>query len=194
MTRKIAGVPVVLAAGALVLLPAGRVSAADSIVGGYASLCSTLARADRHTSDAIEICTDALLQDLLQGHVLAATYVNRATMFIGAANYGAALKDVDEALAVEPTLGAAYVNRGGALLGLGQFRQSETEIDKGLALNPEEPEKAYANRALARWHQDNIKGAYEDFMKAVELKPGWAWPKEQLTHFTVTVRPRQRQP
>ena len=174
------------------ILAPGVASASDSIIGGHAGICSVMARSNQHGPDAIQACTEAILGDYLDGRTMAATYVNRATMFIAEMNYGAAMKDVDAAVAIDPTLGAAYVNRGGALLGLGQFPQAEAEINKGLTLMSEQPEKAYANRALARWHQDNVKGAYEDFMKALELKPDWDIPQEQLTHFTVTVRPIKR--
>jgi tetratricopeptide (TPR) repeat protein len=161
-------------------------AASETIIGGHAEACSKSAKAGLYSPEAIETCTLAISTDLLSPHLLAATYVNRGTMFEAASNYGSALLDFDQAVMIEPGLGVAYVNRGGALVGLRRYKEAEVEIDKGLALNPEEPEKAYCNRALARWSQDNLKGAYADFQMAAQLKPDWAWPKEQLTHFTVS--------
>ena len=184
----------VLAAGAalfIVSLTPMHARAIDSIIGGHAEQCSRDAKKGLYSPEAIENCTIAIAAESLDGHLLAATYVNRGTMYIAALNYGSALKDFDVAIAVEPTLGVAYVNRGGALVGMRKYKEAEAEIDKGLALNPEEPEKAYGNRAIARWSQDNVKGAYEDFTKALELKPDWEWPKQQLTHFTVSSQPKQ---
>jgi tetratricopeptide (TPR) repeat protein len=85
-------------------------------------------------------------------------------------------------------MGEAMVNRGAALIGMGQFAEAEREITEGLKYNPELPERAYYNRALARWRQDNVKGAYYDFQKALELKPGWEEANTQLAYFTVTRR------
>ena len=181
------------AAACLMVSPAGTALAASTIIGGHAQRCSTDALAEVHTPEAIDNCTDALLQDVLDTHSRAATLANRATMFVAVKSYDLALRDVDQAVTIEPGLGAAYVNRGAALIGLGRFPEAEAQLDKGLALNPERPERAYANRGLARWHLENFKGAYEDFMKASELKPSWAWPKEQLTHFTVARRPAAAQ-
>ena len=174
-----------MAAMILIVLAPQRAKSGETIIGDRAEMCSRAAKAGIYTPEAIDNCTVAIFGDQLNGHLLAATYVNRGTMFIAAMNYGSAMKDFDQAIAIEPTLAAAYVNRGATLVGLRRYKEAEAEIDKGLALNPEEPEKAYGNRALARWSQDNVQGAYEDFTKALELKPNWAWPKEQLTHFTV---------
>ena len=60
-----------------------------------------------------------------------------------------------------------------------------TEIDRGLSMNPEEPEKAYFNRALANEGLDDMKAAYLDYMKALELAPNWDAPRHELTRFTV---------
>jgi tetratricopeptide (TPR) repeat protein len=173
-----------LVAGALALAPFAA-HASEMIIGGRAELCAVAAKAGNHTAEAIENCTTAIGVEPINGHMLAATYVNRGTMYLGASNFANAIKDFDEALKVEPGLGVAYVNRGGALIGMRKFKDAEVEITKGLALMPEEPEKAYGNRALARWSQDNLQGAYEDFTQAQALKPDWEWPKEQLTHFTL---------
>lgn len=162
--------------------------AVDVAIGGHAEQCSKDAKAGIVTPLAIENCTLAILGDELSGHALSATYVNRGTMFIATQNYPAALKDLNEAADIEPGLGAAYVNRGAALIGMKKYREGLVEIDRGLALNPEEPEKAYGNRALAKWSLDDIKGAYDDFMKALELKPDWPWATEQLSHFKVEQR------
>ena len=60
-----------------------------------------------------------------------------------------------------------------------------TEIDRGLSMNPEEPEKAYFNRALANEGLDDMKAAYLDYMKALELAPNWDAPRHELSRFTV---------
>ncbi len=59
------------------------------------------------------------------------------------------------------------------------------EIDRGLALDPDQPEKAYFNRAVAKERLNDLKGAYFDYRRALELKPDWDMPKVELARFTV---------
>jgi tetratricopeptide (TPR) repeat protein len=173
-----------VAAAGLLAVPR-HARAIDTVIGGRAEACSKQAKANIATPDSIENCTIAIIGEGITGRALAATYVNRGTMFIAVTNYNSALKDFDDAIAIQPDMGEAYVNRGGALIGLRRYQEALDDINHGLMLNPEEPEKAYGNRALARWSLDDLQGAYDDFQKCLELKPDWAWPKEQLSHFTV---------
>jgi tetratricopeptide (TPR) repeat protein len=162
--------------------------AIDLIIGGRAEACSREAKAGLANPLSIENCSMAITGEPLWGHPLAATYVNRGTMYLGLRNWGSAISDFDQALKIEPALGEAFVNRGGALIGMRRYQEALSDIDKGLALNPEEPEKAYGNRALAKWSLDDLRGAYYDLMKAQELKPEWTWPAEQLANFRVETR------
>lgn len=185
LRRRTLGAAAALGAALAAAQPA---AAADTIIGGGAEQCSREAKAGIATPLSIETCTTAITSEILFGHTLAATYVNRGTMYIGVRNYGSALNDLNEAVRIEPGLGVAYVNRGGALIGLKRYQEALDDINKGLELGPEEPEKAYGNRALARWNLDDVKGAYDDFMKAAELKPGWEWPAQQLANFKIEPR------
>jgi Tfp pilus assembly protein PilF len=177
----------VLVVGAL-LATAGTAAAADTIIGGRASQCAAAAKAGYFDAVGAESCTIAISGEPLNQRELAATHVNRGTLFMAAMNWSSAMADFDQAIALEPGMAEAYVNRGGALIGLKRFKEGETEIDKGLALMPVEPEKAYGNRALARWSQDNLQGAYDDFKAALALKPDWTWVIEQMAQFTVETK------
>jgi tetratricopeptide (TPR) repeat protein len=77
------------------------------------------------------------------------------------------------------------VNRGAASVGSRRFADGLTDLNKALDLGVEEPEKAYYNRALAYEGLDNVKAAYLDYQKAIELKPEWEQPKKELARFTV---------
>ena len=102
------------------------------------------------------------------------------------------MADFEEAVKVYPKLGEAYVGRGGVLVAEEQWARAEAEITHGLDLGVEQPEKAYYFRGIARWGQDNVRGAYFDFRKAQELAPKWKDPADQLAFFQVT--PVQRSP
>ena len=91
----------------------------------------------------------------------------------------------DRGQVLQPDMGEAYINRGGSLVGQKRYMEALLDIDKGLTLNPEEPEKAYYNRALANEGLDDIKAAYFDYLRAVELAPQWDIPKRELLRFSV---------
>ena len=181
--------PLILA-GAALALSAGlfvpRAYALDTIIGGMASACAREAKAGHATDEAVNGCTDALIAELLTERDHAATLVNRGTLYLVRHNWDAAITDFDAAIGIQPKMGEAYVNRGAALLGMGHLPEAEQQITFGLTFEPELPERAYFNRAIARWRMDNVKGAYLDFRKALELKPGWEDATSQLAYFTVT--------
>jgi len=87
---------------------------------------------------------------------------------------------------LDPTMGEAFVNRGAALVAQRRFQEGVVEIDRGLALGADEPEKAYFNRALAWEGLDDMKAAWLDYQKALEIRPDWDAPRRELTRFTVT--------
>ena len=181
---------VVAALGSVPLFFAGHVLADTTVIGdGFAADCSAAAKAAsaRQTAraDALRACDMALQNEVLSEHDLAATHVNRGVLFLASARYPDARRDFDAAARIEPGLGEAYVNRGAALIGEARYAEGIAEINRGLALNASEPEKAYYNRALAEERQSDLKSAYFDYQKALELKPGWAMAQSELARFHV---------
>ena len=174
-----------LMAAAFVLSVSGVARASTVVVGGLAGECSTLAKAGHSDPESIETCTRALASGPLSNHDLAGTYVNRGSMEFHNEDYPAAHKDFQAALAVMPTMGEAHIGEGAYLIYQEKFPEAQAEIDRGLQLGAEEPEKGYYFRALARWGQNDLKGAYLDFQKASDLKPGWDLPRKQIAKFHV---------
>ena len=164
----------------------GQSQAATTVLGnGLAGFCSQAAKAGEDDQPSLEVCTLALETESLSRRDRAGTYVNRGVIKMRRQEYVAAHKDFNTAVRLQPDMGEAYVNRGGALVGQKRYMEALLEIDKGLTLAPEEPEKAYYNRALAYEGLDNLKAAYFDYQKAVELKPDWEMPKRELLRFSV---------
>jgi tetratricopeptide (TPR) repeat protein len=190
MVSQRLGASILVGAAAAVLFTVAPrpAEAVEVLIGGRAQSCSEQAKAGMANPISLENCTMAILTEMLTGRSLAATYLNRGVIFLDMGNYGSAIRDFDEALAIQTNMGEAYVNRGAALIGLRRNEEALEQINRGLALDPDEPEKAYGNRALAKWNLDDIRGAYDDFMRAHELKPEWTWPTEQLAHFRVQTR------
>lgn len=147
--------------------------------------CSLAAQHGHATSETIKGCTMSIQHEGLAGRELAGTYVNRGVLHLVSGNYVAAEGDFDTALSIDPSLGEAYINRGAAQIAQRRWSQGIADIDRGLPLKPEQPEKAYFNRALAREQIEDIRGAYADYQKAIELAPTWTLPKEELKRFTV---------
>lgn len=181
-------IAVVLAAAGL---SASAARADVTIIGnGLAAACSAAARSVANNGPArgegLQQCTLALENEVLSSHETAATYVNRGVLRLADRAFGAAKTDFDAALRVEHNLPEALTNRGAALIGQGRDADGIAEIDKGLALGPMEPEKAYFNRAVAEERLGDLKSAYNDYRRALELKPDWSLPQTELARFRVT--------
>ncbi len=176
--------------GAAILAGGSGAGAAVSVVGGglaqdcYRSAMLASTKATIPLS-GLGACDLALDQEVLGRDDLAGSYVNRGVIYLAAGKYARALKDFDVAVRTSPQLADALVNRGAALVGLGRDGEAVAEIDRGLALDPDQPEKAYFNRAVAKERLNDLKGAYFDYRRALELKPDWDMPKVELARFTV---------
>ena len=170
-------------------LAAGSARAAVTVFGGdFAQACYQAAKSGLSRDANVEDCTRAITTEQLLGHDLAGTYVNRGALYLAQRHWDWAESDFQEALKIEPKLGEAKVNLGAAEIGMRQNRQGVDDITAGLELGSGEPEKAYFNRALGYENMGDEKSAYYDYLKAEELKPDWADPKQELVRFTVKQR------
>ena len=71
---------------------------------------------------------------------------------------------------------------------LKDYRAALADFDKGLQLNANKPEIAYYDRAIANEALGNIRDAYIDYKKAVEIRPDFALATQQLSRFKVVRR------
>lgn len=160
--------------------------AAVTVYSDQAQACYKAAKFGDSRGTGIGDCTEAMFGLAKSDPDLAGTLVNRGVLYLMRGDYRLGQADFDQALTLNPRLGEAYVNRGAALIGLKRYAEGVADIDRGLPLGPDEPEKAYYNRALADEALDDMKAAYFDYLKASQLKPDWAAPKHELTRFTVS--------
>jgi tetratricopeptide (TPR) repeat protein len=177
-------VPVLAAIAALIAFSPAN-SATTVLGNGLAGICSQAAIAGSDEPEALQICTLALETESMNRRDRAGTFVNRGVLKMRRQDYREARGDFETAARLQPTMGEAFVNRGAALVGEKRYLEALLDIDRGLALAPEEPEKAYYNRGLANEGLDDLKAAYFDYLRAVELKPEWDIPKRELTRFKV---------
>jgi len=157
----------------------------DLVVSGdpHALACQQAAQFGDAKGGGPDECTQALASPQLHEHDLAATYTDRGAIYMQHRQYEQAKADFDAALKLEPAIANIYIDRGGTLIALKRYAEAIADIDHGLALGPDQPEKAYFNRAIADEHLKDLKAAYQDYLKASQLNPNWAAPKEELARF-----------
>jgi len=174
--------------------PAARPAAAELTRPGASVLmvtneaaltCQDAARFGDVNGAGVDQCTLALQSSGLSQRDLAALHTNRGAIRLQHRQWAEAKDDFDAALKADPDVADAYVDRGAALLGLHKYAEAIADIDRGLALGPDLPEKAYFNRAIADEHLDDMKAAYQDYLKASQLAPNWDAPKAELARFVV---------
>ena len=176
-----------MGAAAVAALAVGAEARASVTVigGGLAEACSKDALSGKTSVQFERVCTEAIDTESLSPRDRAGTYVNRGVLRMRRQDWTAATKDFDEALRLSPAMGEAYVNRGAVAIGQHRYADSLMDLNKGLSLGVEEPAKVYYNRGLAYEGLDDVKSAYFDYQKAVELSPDWQAPQTELTRFHV---------
>lgn len=175
-------------AGALSASTASAQGAVTVLGGGMAHDCSKAALGGESAIQFERVCTLALENELLSQRDRAGTYVNRGVLKLRRKEFASAQFDFNRAVETKPDLGEAYVNRGAAAVGARRYAEGLRDLNKALELGVDEPEKAFYNRALAHEGLDDMKAAYLDYQKAIELNPDWEQPRKELARFTVERR------
>ncbi|HEX4077275.1 MAG TPA: hypothetical protein VHX61_00165 [Rhizomicrobium sp.] len=164
--------------------------AAVSVVGnGVAHSCFQFAEFGGNPTDGIATCSFALDQTALSVKDRAATFVNRGILHARDNNSDAALADYDRGIALNAALGEAYVDRGALLIVLRRYDDALADLDKGISLGANRLQIAYYDRAIVDEALGNIRAAYEDYKKAVDIQPDFSLATQQLARFRVVHRP-----
>lgn len=184
MHRKLRSVVAGLAI-TLIGLPA---SAQVFVIGnGLGTECyEKTARQSSNFIDAETTCTRALREETMNRSNRAKTYTNRGVLRMRAGRYDQSLNDYAEAIKLSPQLGAAWLNQGAALIYKKDFGAAIAPLTRAIELNSQDIFAAYYNRAIARERTGDVEGAYADFQRSLELRPGWKLAQDQLSRFVVT--------
>lgn len=173
--------------GAIAALPA---AAAVTVMGtGLAQACYRAAEFNGNPQDGIGACNLALDEQPLTVQDRASTYVNRGILRTRIDDTTGAMNDYDTALQLKPDLGEGYVDRGANFITLKRYQDALEDIDKGLKLGANRPQIAYYDRAIVHEFLGDVRAAYEDYKKAVELQPDFTLAIEQLSRFKVIRKP-----
>jgi tetratricopeptide (TPR) repeat protein len=84
--------------------------------------------------------------------------------------YDEAIRDLSEAVRLDPSYASAWHERSYTWGELREFAKAVADSDREVALTPESPQ-AYQERAFARHGLGDLKGEYDDRSKEVALKP-----------------------
>lgn len=160
---------------------------AESVFGsGFARQCFDAAMAGRADVSALALCDKALVDPSLMGSDRGATLVNRGVLRLRSRRYIEAMADLDAGVKLNPEAGDGWLDKGAVELALHHDREGLNDIDHAIALGVREPQKAYYDRAIAEERMDDVRAAYFDYQRALQIEPDWDLPKAQLKHFTVT--------
>ncbi|HUB84980.1 MAG TPA: hypothetical protein VL971_04755 [Rhizomicrobium sp.] len=163
--------------------------AAISVIGSSISeACYHAAEFGSEIGEGIATCDRALEQTPMTNHDRAATLINRGILRSRNGDAQGALYDYNRGLELDASLGEGYVDRGAAEIVLHSFDDALADINKGIALNANRLEIAYYDRAVVDEALGNVRGAYADYKKAVELVPTFQLANDQLMRFKVVRR------
>jgi tetratricopeptide (TPR) repeat protein len=175
--------------GALSLSVSFGAGAAVTVLGqGPAQECFHIAEYGGDARDGINTCTYAL-DTLLSPTDRAATFVNRGVLRLSLHQDDRALADIDAGLAIAPDLGDAYVDRGAVSIALGRYDDALADLNRGIALGPHRPQVAYYDRAIIYEQQGDIRSAYNDYKKALDIAPDFEPAANELKRFRVVQKP-----
>jgi tetratricopeptide (TPR) repeat protein len=168
---------------------AAPANAAISVIGSSISEgCYHAAEFGTDMSEGIKTCTEALQQTPMSNHDRAATLINRGILRSRDNDTQGALEDYNKGLQLDDTLGEGYVDRGASEIVLHNYDGALADINKGIALNANRLEIAYYDRAVVNEALGNVRDAYADYKKAVELQPSFQLANDQLVRFKVVRR------
>ena len=95
--------------------------------------------------------------------------IMRAQVHVQQKDTVAAMKDINESLALDKYNPDVYSMRGIIYLQQGKYAEAEEDLTYSIHLHPSS--NCYINRALARVNQSNLRGAMADYDLAIDLNP-----------------------
>jgi tetratricopeptide (TPR) repeat protein len=158
---------------------------AVTVIGGdaHSARCIANVSAGDSSEETLEACTRALRNRGLNRAGQNQIMINRGIVYLRRNNGQAALVDFDAVIRRSPEHAEAHLNRGAALVHMQQYGPAIQEITEALGLGVAEPHKAYFNRAAAREALGDLRGAYEDYSTALEIRPDWGPANAELARF-----------
>jgi tetratricopeptide (TPR) repeat protein len=176
--------------GAAYATPQANDPQAVQIIGGdsHADRCVQAVMGNDITDRAINECTRALRYPRLSRPGEQQLLINRGVLRMRRGEFITAIEDFDHVVRLNERNAEAHLNRGVALIQLRRHGEAIAAITEAMGLGVMEPHKAYFNRAAAREALGDVRGAYEDYSTALEIRPDWGPANAELARFARTRR------
>ena len=146
-----------------------------------ATFHSSTPETDRKDIVACDLATAEAIDD--SDHY--AALVNRADIRIRMKDFQGAADDSEKAIAMRPSRPSAFINRGAAFIGLRRYNIALLDLNKAIDLDTPDLQIVFYNRAMAKELLGDIRGAYLDYKKAVEVDPKFKLASDELSRFKV---------
>jgi tetratricopeptide (TPR) repeat protein len=165
-------------------------SAAIMVIGaGPEKQCYLASKAGKASRSGLSACNEALATAVLTTHDRAATHVNRSVMLLAHDRNDEALADTDAALQIIPGLEEAIVDRAAVLIRLDRFAEAREILNEVIPRsNGRVLLSGLFNRAIAAENLGDIKAAYKDLKRIVQLDPEFEQAQLEIARYTVVTR------
>lgn len=161
-----------------------RETGARTTIGApNATACMQAVSTGDSSDEAMAACTRAVESENLPRATRLAIRINRGAMHLRRREGTEALADFDAVIAVDRRNAEAHLNRGMALIMTNQPGLAVAAITQALSLGVQNPHIAYFNRGAAREQLGDLRGAYEDYNTALEIRPDWGPANQELARF-----------
>ena len=128
---------------------------------------ATFHRDQGNSQGAIEDFSSAIATN--KGCGKAAELCNRALVYADLDHHRKAIKDLSEALKIEPQRGDFFANRGSSYFGVADFKHSISDFNEAVKLSPENADYIY-KRAEAETSDGQRDAALKDYDEAIRLQ------------------------
>ena len=176
--------------GAASLLVRAAPGAASVITVGSSNAvtCYRAAEDRKLVAESWRACDTALHVEALSPADRAGTLVNRGILFLLSRQFDRAIRDFDEAAAIDPRQPEAFLNRAIVAWQTGDSATAATKAGRAIELDTRKPALAFYVRGIASEEQGRIREAYSDLQRASELAPSWSEPRRELARYEVRRR------
>jgi len=151
-----------------------------------ASTCSRAAHNEAELKVGLAACNTALSDPAMIHR--AALLLDRGVIHARLSDNPSALRDYNDAIALDSRLADAYVSRAGVLVTLKRYDEASADISRGMALGTSNRHVAYYTSGVIAEEKGDVKSAYQNYKQAAALKPDFAPANRELARFKVVSR------
>ena len=154
-------------------------------IGRDCYLATLQASSPYNDRNGLAACNEAVANSNDDKYNHIAAIVNRSDIWLRRMAFQEAVADAEQAIALDRNQPVAHLNLGAGLVGLKRYSNAISSLDMAISLGVRPLHLAYFDRALAKEALHDIRGAYWDYKKALELDPSFELATQELVRFKV---------